>query len=148
MYDSHDNVYYKFGMVKPDPKQALEQRQIVTKFAVGPLNSMISIADLERAIAGESIVKRHYDGQTYTGRNDVELYVGTGPAQWTVDELKEIIEIEKARPVQKRVSSENVDIEGMKAVIARQQEAIEALSKKLDGQEKRGPGRPKKDASE
>ncbi|HUT87720.1 MAG TPA: hypothetical protein VMX15_06520 [Candidatus Heimdallarchaeota archaeon] len=90
-YESHGNVYYKFGMVRPDPELATEVRQIVTRFEVGPGGSQISLPELK---AAKPVRKKHFDGQTYHERIDARLDVGAGPDEFSKAELAEIYTIE------------------------------------------------------
>lgn len=145
-HENHDNVYYKFGMVKPDPKLATEQRCITARFEVGPAGAQISLAELKAAAGGKGIQKRHFDGQTAHERIDAGIAVGSGQFAFTKNELAEIYEIEKAKADErakqvaatKPVAAETVD--ELKKLIEAQQKQINALAKAQESAEKEPAG--------
>ena len=96
-YLNRNNVYYKMGTVRPDPGKAAEESAVVAKFEVGPGGAQINLEELKQLARGQSVTKRHNDGQMDSARIDVEVLIGEGPAMFTKEEATEIYKIEKAK---------------------------------------------------
>lgn len=146
-YNSHANVYYKFGTVRLNPKEAIDTRQIVARFEVGPAGAQISLGELREAAQGKSIRKQHFDGQTTTNRIDAQVIVGDGQDQWKKSELSEIYEIEKAKADARPVPpTKSEDLQAQVAMLQRQLNDL-LTGKEAEAKGKR-VGRPPKDASQ
>jgi len=132
-YENKDNRYYKFGMVRPNPAEASEQRQIVARFEVGPGRGQVSLAELREASLGKSVQKPHFNGRVRNNRIDVQLMVGDSDRAFSQTELKEIYRFEKEKAdaraalAPEKASTESVD--DLKAMLKKQQKQIDAMLK-------------------
>lgn len=88
------NKFWKMGRRKVAPNKETPL-MIVTKIEVGPGGSQATLGELKELIKrGDGLIqKQANDGKTDRARVDFRIRVGKEDDQWTIDELREIVEI-------------------------------------------------------